>query len=1000
VFFDQLHEEVILIRGSPPREVFLSNKATSAWYSFKINLDDNPNILDACFSADLTLLALRTSDKEVRIIDCLLGKVVETRSCRETSASMLAVHWISNHTPDPYLAAAHAAAVARAYKAAQENGVHRASVAGVDAMGATSPSQQQSESPQGASQATTPTSNPYLQLETNRTPQDILVVTSAGIELQRLEKSKLRWVRTFATEVIDHWIIHEQKMLLTLGNASEFLLFRVDPKSASPLTKVTRFDLGVMNRQWQTLTSPAPGASVPEEEDDLGGIESGTDHGVVTESGETIAVGVGLASGGMTHGRGNVAIGRSRQDRCRLSTVVLYGKLYLALVDENNNKLYLLALNAEGDSFEQVMTLNLGLSGRFVVLAVDNILVAIALRDRIALLFDVRSRRPDPIAPPLGLGFSTEVYNKFKLVDPDTAGAKVSQGRPSSASQAKRLPLELHNNWIFHGPRYLINTSSSGKAGAIYSIELHLAALAANWPSSKQVRLVDLLLKRTGVRSKLIVMRVIRSVIALGGPPAIPLISRLFAVFAGFLLESPTEVPLAPSELALLADCIPGSKAIQALAHQQRLKVDGLIRATSAHPALHPEEFLQRKLLSAGISSPTEAKSSATVSSTQPSAEVNVDHYVLNESGTLSKTGPSRSQIADQKDLDMGGEGSPRTDSNSDPKDTPIETSAPESTPANGPSYIGSEPTALVTTMAQSELGSQSARTAASASMSEGDLLPPPIPLTLPLPPIMESIGESFATPLFCLYAPSGHHIVTQSDLYFHVLVPLFRGYLQRPHAEMSLEVESDFDPENQPPSGLERIRVPAQDLILVIVEFVRALARHKLKVDPMINELLFAAILAAGKYVALHMFLQYHIISDSPLIAERLIELSTTYAPAFQLGLDMLYRLNASPRVLQIHLQQGLITQALQLVVPLSNTFTQPNVQPKDFLNAALRSRNKITFYSAYRYFEQRNLLLHGSPSFIPSDGCGFAVRAFERLHSEPFDKIVDDLLREVGEL
>ena len=110
VFFDSLHQEVILLRGSPPTEAFLSHRPTGRWRRFPLSFPDDPYILDAQISHDYSLLALRTSDKDVRIHDLSpvgKGAMVESRSCRGSLSSMLAVHWLP---PTTHAATATAAA--------------------------------------------------------------------------------------------------------------------------------------------------------------------------------------------------------------------------------------------------------------------------------------------------------------------------------------------------------------------------------------------------------------------------------------------------------------------------------------------------------------------------------------------------------------------------------------------------------------------------------------------------------------------------------------------------------------------------------------------------------------------------------------------------------------------------------------------------------------------------------------------------------------------------
>ncbi len=90
------------------------------------------------------------------------------------------------------------------------------------------------------------------------------------------------------------------------------------------------------------------------------------------------------------------------------------------------------------------------------------------------------------------------------------------------------------------------------------------------------------------------------------------------------------------------------------------------------------------------------------------------------------------------------------------------------------------------------------------------------------------------------------------------------------------------------------------------------------------INDLLVSLLISSHRWYEFHQFLQYHVLTDSLLIANRLLTLSSSYPPAYQLALDMLYRLGASVRLLHVLLQQQQVVTALRLLPKNSTFFTR----------------------------------------------------------------------------
>ena len=186
----------------------------------------------------------------------------------------------------------------------------------------------------------------------------------------------------------------------------------------------------------------------------------------------------------------------------------------------------------------------------------------------------------------------------------------------------------------------------------------------------------------------------------------------------------------------------------------------------------------------------------------------------------------------------------------------------------------------------------------------------------------------------------NGYMLISQADVFTHVFLPARR---------------------HLPPAAV----IPA------VVEYLRSIHRHYLRVEDYINDLLVSLLLADKQYFQLHQFLQYHLLIDSLPIANRLIDTATTYLPALQLGLDMLHRLNANNRLVQVLLQRNQPLSALHLVTHKSPLFDRPGLQVRDWLRSAKAHGDPYVFFTVFRWMEARNLTLRNTNVFYTADKC-----------------------------
>lgn len=107
------------------------------------------------------------------------------------------------------------------------------------------------------------------------------------------------------------------------------------------------------------------------------------------------------------------------------------------------------------------------------------------------------------------------------------------------------------------------------------------------------------------------------------------------------------------------------------------------------------------------------------------------------------------------------------------------------------------------------------------------------------------------------------------------------------------------------------------------------------------------------------------------------MLSLESTYPPSYQLALDMLKRLNtANEEIIEVLLSKRQLLPALRYVRAIG---AEDSVSPRKFLEAASNPEDSMLFYTVYKFFEQRNVRLRGSPDFAPGEHCDVYVKKFE---------------------
>ncbi|KAG1694155.1 Regulator of MON1-CCZ1 complex [Nymphon striatum] len=171
--------------------------------------------------------------------------------------------------------------------------------------------------------------------------------------------------------------------------------------------------------------------------------------------------------------------------------------------------------------------------------------------------------------------------------------------------------------------------------------------------------------------------------------------------------------------------------------------------------------------------------------------------------------------------------------------------------------------------------------------------------------------------------------------------------------------------------------------VVAVLVEYIRSLNQFTIPVQHYLYELVINTLVQNNSFYQLHQFLQYHVLSDSKPLACLMLSLQNAYQPANQLALDMLKRLStANEEIVEVLLSKHQVLQALRFIRSVGNI---DSISSRKFLDAAMNTENSSVFYAVFKFFEQRNIRLRGSPSFAKGEHCEIYIKHFEKLFRSP---------------
>uniref|UniRef100_A0A674AWT9 Regulator of MON1-CCZ1 n=1 Tax=Salmo trutta TaxID=8032 RepID=A0A674AWT9_SALTR len=202
--------------------------------------------------------------------------------------------------------------------------------------------------------------------------------------------------------------------------------------------------------------------------------------------------------------------------------------------------------------------------------------------------------------------------------------------------------------------------------------------------------------------------------------------------------------------------------------------------------------------------------------------------------------------------------------------------------------------------------------------------------------------------------------VIDQSDMYTHVL--------------------SSFT---------EKKDVSHKFIIAVLMEYIRSLNQVQITVQVALVDYLLSVVTLVEQtldqfYCMIFILIGcgINICCVCCLKACLLLSLEGTYPAAHQLSLDMLKRLStANDEIVEVLLSKQQVLGALRFIRSVGGN---DNISARKFLDAALQTADQMLFYTIFRFFEQRNLRLRGSPSFNPGEHCEEHVVYFKQVFGE----------------
>ena len=115
-----------------------------------------------------------------------------------------------------------------------------------------------------------------------------------------------------------------------------------------------------------------------------------------------------------------------------------------------------------------------------------------------------------------------------------------------------------------------------------------------------------------------------------------------------------------------------------------------------------------------------------------------------------------------------------------------------------------------------------------------------------------------------------------------------------------------------------EPVNFPAKYLLYSLLEYTRSLIKHQQRISDVMQRIFVDMFINGPEpdYYRLHQLLMYRVIDDHVSVALQLLGLEKKYPPAFQMALDMLFRLNAHTQIVNVFIVKRMPLRAARYIL------------------------------------------------------------------------------------
>ncbi len=195
--------------------------------------------------------------------------------------------------------------------------------------------------------------------------------------------------------------------------------------------------------------------------------------------------------------------------------------------------------------------------------------------------------------------------------------------------------------------------------------------------------------------------------------------------------------------------------------------------------------------------------------------------------------------------------------------------------------------------------------------------------------------------------SPFGYPVIDQMDMYTYVFSPL--------------------DEDCTDGSSFEDGCVTTTELIALVVEYIRSLKVGGIPIQHLLQKFLIDLLVKNNDYHLLHQYIQYKVIDDSIPVAWQILHISNRYAPAYQIALDMMSRLQAYENICEILISRKEVSQALQLMY----RHRISNIPYRVIFEIVVSMNDPTLFYNTMETLTKCNVRNRGTSTFTQEDKC-----------------------------